>query len=384
MSRMRSAMAAVGAVAVAATTAVTVAAPGAYASTNAGILNHAVFVQTNDAAGNQVIAYERGIDGRLAEVGQYRTGGRGGSEPGAVVDPLASQGSLTYDARHRLLLAVNAGSDTLSVFAVRGTHLRLEQVLATHGALPTSVGVAGDVAYVLDAAGDGAISGYRIAGDRLHDINGSTRSLGLGNDQAPNFLAAPAQVAITPDARSVIVATKNHNTLVVFPLGYDLRPNSPKTISSEAPVPFALSFDAAGRLLVVEASGGASSYNVSRGGTLSVISSHVANGQKASCWSVMARGYLYAANAGSATITGYRDVRGELSLLDPSGVTATTDAGAVDLAASSDGKFLYDQATGAGAIDEYAVNDDGSLTQIGNLTGFTRDNGAGIEGIAAS
>ena len=383
MFRTRSALAtaaAAGALAVVGTTALTVGAASAYADTP----QHAVFVETNDATGNQVIAYERGRDGRLAEVARYRTGGLGGSEPGAVVDPLASQGALTYDARHHLLLAVNAGSDTLSVFTVRGARLRLEQVVSTHGTLPTSVGVARDVVYVLDAGGDGAISGYRVDHQRLHPIHDSTRGLGLGNAGAPFFLSAPAQVAVTPDARDVIVTTKNHNTLVTFPLGRDLRPRTPKVVTSQAPVPFALSFDAAGRLFVIEASGGASSYTVGHDGTLSVISSHVANGQKAACWSVIAKGYLYVANAGSATITGYRDDHGVLSLLDPSGVTATTDAGPVDLAASSDGRFLYEQATGAGAIDEFAVNDDGSLTRIGALTGFTPDNGAGIEGIAAN
>lgn len=383
MFRTRSTLAtaaAASALAVLGTTALTVAASSAYADTP----QHAVFIETNDATGNQVIAYERGWDGRLAEVARYRTGGLGGSEPGSAVDPLASQGALTYDARHHLLLAVNAGSDTLSVFTVRGARLRLEQVLSTHGKLPTSVGVARDVVYVLDASGDGAISGYRIDHQRLRPIHDSTRSLGLGNADAPFFLSAPAQVAVTPDAHDVIVTTKNHNTVVTFPLGHDSRPQTPKVAASQAPVPFALSFDAAGRLLVVEASGGASSYTVSRDGTLSVISSHVANGQKAACWSVIAKGYVYVANAGSASITGYRDDHGVLSLLDPSGVTATTDAGPIDLAASSDGRFLYEEATGAGAIDEFAVNADGSLTRIGALTGFTPNNGSGIEGIAAN
>ena len=43
----------------------------------------------------------------------------GGILAGSVVDHLASQGSLSYDPRHALLYAVNAGSDTISVFAVQ-------------------------------------------------------------------------------------------------------------------------------------------------------------------------------------------------------------------------------------------------------------------------
>ena len=41
----------------------------------------------------------------------------------AAVDYLASQGSLTYDANHELLYAVNAGSNTVSVFRVHGDRL---------------------------------------------------------------------------------------------------------------------------------------------------------------------------------------------------------------------------------------------------------------------
>src|SRR5205085_923236 len=87
------------------------AAAGANGATTTGA-DHAVFVQTNDPAGNQVLAFHRGDDGRLIEAGRYATGGRGGVEVGAAADTLASQGSLAYDNAHGLLLAVNAGSDT--------------------------------------------------------------------------------------------------------------------------------------------------------------------------------------------------------------------------------------------------------------------------------
>jgi len=49
----------------------------------------------------------------------------GGVLNGSVVDHLASQGSLTYDRDHALLYAVNAASNTVSVFSVRGDQLTL-------------------------------------------------------------------------------------------------------------------------------------------------------------------------------------------------------------------------------------------------------------------
>lgn len=346
----------------------------------------AVFVHTNDPAANGVIVYERATTGLLHEVHRYLTGGKGGSEDGAVADPLASQGSLTYDPRHRVLFAVNAGSDTLTVFAVDGTRLRRLQTVASGGHLPTSVSVVRNLVYVLDAGGAGAISGFRIgAHNRLHPIADSTRSLGLGNPASPNFLKSPSQVAINPDADQVIVATKTNGVLDAFKLNDNGVPAaSPSVTLSAGPVPFALTFDSHERLLVAEASGAETSYRVQHNGELATIS-RVANGQVATCWSVVAKGFSYVANSGSNTITGYSEnASGLLSLLVASGVTATTDAAPVDLASSGDGNYIYQEATRAGMIDEFKVNDDGSLTRIGTVTGLRVDNGSGIEGIAAT
>ena len=81
--------------------------------------DHAVFVLTDDPAGNGVIAFSRSGDGSLVRRTTYATGGPGARLDGAVVDPLAPQAALTYDREHGLLYAVNAGSDTVTVFAVR-------------------------------------------------------------------------------------------------------------------------------------------------------------------------------------------------------------------------------------------------------------------------
>ncbi len=97
-----------------------VAAPAASADTR----HHArdvVFVQTDALTGNSVVAFDRGRNGQLHQAGVYPTGGLGGALTGAVVDHTASEGALTADRDNRELYAVNAGSDTLSVFDVRGT-----------------------------------------------------------------------------------------------------------------------------------------------------------------------------------------------------------------------------------------------------------------------
>lgn len=168
----------------------------------------AVFVQTNDISGNAILAYARAADGTLTLAGRYPTLGRGGTEPGAPTDPLSSQGSLRYDRRGRLLYAVNAGSDSLSVFAVRGTELRLRQVTPSGGQFPTSVAVHDGLVYVLNAGGDGTISGFRSDDGRLTPIPGSVRSLGLGNATPPFFLSSPSEIGITDDGAHLLGAPR--------------------------------------------------------------------------------------------------------------------------------------------------------------------------------
>ncbi len=168
----------------------------------------AVFVQSDNPSGNEVIVLDEHPDGRLSERGAVSTGGLGGQSQGAMVDQLASQHSLVYDPAHQLLFAVNAGSNTLSVLSAHGRELRLLQVVPTGGTFPDSVAVSGSLVYVLDAGGTGKVVGYRIAGDRLFAMAESSRSLGLSNTDPPNYLASPGEVGFSPNGSELIVTTK--------------------------------------------------------------------------------------------------------------------------------------------------------------------------------
>ncbi|HKC19506.1 MAG TPA: hypothetical protein VKE27_07710, partial [Candidatus Dormibacteraeota bacterium] len=181
---------------------------------------NALFVQTNDPSGNAIDAFQRNGDGTLTFLKSYPTGGLGGREAGAGSDPLASQGSLRQ-LPGGLLAGVNAGSDTISVFAVSGTDLQRTQVLGSGGPFPTGIAFHGNLVYVLDAGGAGFVSGYRIEGRALQPIAGSTRSLGLANATPPFFLSSPAQVGFTPDGEHLVVTTKTNGTVDVFSVGAD-------------------------------------------------------------------------------------------------------------------------------------------------------------------
>ena len=338
-----------------------------------------VFVMTNDPNGNAVVAYDRLGDGRLKEVGTYATGGLGGVLAGSVVDHTASQGALAFDESHDRLFAVNAGSSTVSVFTVSGDRLTRTQVLPSGGTFPVSVTVHDGVVYVLNALGGGSLQGYLELGGLLVPLPGSARQLQLDPSATPQFTHTPGQVTFSPDGSQVIVTTKaNGSAIDVFAVGrLGYLSSSPVVNAEPGTVPFAVSFDAEGNLVVAEAGTNAlATYALAPDGSLTLLH-RAATGQAATCWVARAGSFFYASNAGSASESGFSSgPGGELTLL---GATPT-DAGTVDAAATPDGAFLYVQAGGQGLVDAFRINADGSLTALGSVT---VPNGAGGEGIVA-
>src|SRR6202163_1175023 len=299
---------------------------------------HAVFVQTNDPNGNSIAAYARNGNGTLTYVATYPTGGNGGRAAGAAVDPLASQSSLVYDGEHHLLLAPNAGSNTVSVFKVRGDRLRLEQVVASGGPFPASIAVHDNLAFALDAGLAGYVQGYRIAGGRLHPIAGSQRSLGLANSNPPAFLQSPAQVGFTPDGRDLVITMKGNNggSVDVFGVKDNGQLSTAPTATSVGGNAFAFVFDPEGRLVIVNAAfGNLSSYTVNGNGSLTLVSAGASDGQIAACWVTKVNGNYFAANAGSGSLSQYTiDEDGSVTL--EKSPAATGIPGGVDMAGAGE------------------------------------------------
>lgn len=338
-----------------------------------------LFVQTNNPAGNQILVYERAEDGALTLVETVDTGGVGGRNGGAGADPLTSQGSLVYDADHGLLIAVNAGSDTVSVLGVDEVQLCLRQVLASGGAFPVSVAVHGDLLYVVNAHEAGRISGYRLTDGRFDPIEDSTRSLGLTPVTGPGqFLNTPGQIGFTPDGQQLIITTKGNGSLIdVFTMGIDGRPSDTFVANpAGVQVPFGFTFDGDDHLVVTDAAASTlSTYTVHSDGTVTPIASQP-DGGSAMCWIAYAAGNFYVADNGSRTVTGYH--------IDPAGTPVVftqveTRDGPIDLVGTPDGDFLYLEVGIAGGVDGFRVKPDGTLAQIVTLAGLD-----GLEGIAVT
>ena len=341
---------------------------------------HAVFVQTDNLGGNTIAVYDRNPGGTLTAAGSYATGGAGGQLDGSVVDHLASQNSLVYDADAGELFAVNAGSNTVSVFEVDGDRLHLRQVIASGGTFPSSIAVHGDLVYVLNSTGGGQIQGFRLVGRELSPLAGSARPLGLNPAATPQFVSTPGDIAFSPDGHRLLVTTKaNTNAIDVFAIDASGRPSAAPVVNDEpGAVPFALAFEGTNQVDVGEAGTDAvASFQLQGDGTLTPISS-VATGGTATCWLVAGGPVLFAGNAGSATESSVlSSSSGALSLA----ATTGTDPGTVDAAPSPSGRYLYVQTGLNGIVDEFAVGFGGSLTEVGSVT---VPNAAGGEGIATS
>jgi 6-phosphogluconolactonase (cycloisomerase 2 family) len=363
--------------------AATVGAAFAAAHAAAASPGAVVWVQTNEPSGNNVVVYDRGTDGHLTPAGTYPTGGNGGvAAPGTESDHLASQGSLVYDPASGLLFAVNAGSDSVSAFSVHGDRLHLESVVASGGQFPASIAVYGRLVYVLNSGGAGTLQGFRIVGDRLVQIPGSARTLGLTNSDPPFFLTSPGQVGFTPTGQQLLVTTKaSESTIDVFQVLANGRLSAAPVVNPSAtPVPFAFTFTPTGRLAAGEAGASAlTTYQIQAGGTLTDAKSQP-DGQVALCWITRVGAYYYVSNTGSNTLSGYTVAPdGQPSLVGATGVVATTEAGPIDSTSPHGTSFLYAE-TGSGTVDEFTVEPDGSLTPLGTIGGLP----AGIEGIASS
>lgn len=323
------------------------------------------YTQTNAASGNEILAY-RQANGSLTQVASYDTGGAGSG------NGLGSQGAVTISGRW--LLAVNAGSDSLTLFRV-GPHgtLQLADVEPTGGDLPVSVTVRGNVVYVLNA-GDSTVSGFRIRGRELVAIRHSLQSL-PGN--------GGAQISFDRTGRRLVVSEKATNTIDVLPVRLGVAGAAVSNPSS-GETPFGFAIDRRNHIVVSNAAGGAdgasslSSYRFTGRATITPVSEAVGTTQTAACWvELSADGrYAFTTNAGSGTISSYRVGRdGELTLAEA--VAAAPGAGPLDMVVVGD--ELYTLNNGSHTITVHDVSRTGTLSPAGEVAVP-----AGIVGLAAA
>jgi 6-phosphogluconolactonase (cycloisomerase 2 family) len=334
----------------------------------------AVYVLTNQSA-NSVMVFARSAGGTLSFSDSFPTGGAGvGSGP----DPLGSQNSLVLGWHNRLLFAVNAGSNEISVFAVEGRKLRLLDRESSHGQMPVSITVRGNLVYVLNAGGTPNISGFIIdlSGGHLVHLPGSTRSLAGGAG------SGPAQVQFSPDGGVLMVTEKVTNLIDTWTVNDDGYATHHRTTDSNGATPFGFTFTRKDVAIVTEATPSAlSSYELAEDGQLELLTGTAADGGKANCWVVVTRDgrFAFTTNTGSGTISSYSVAKeGFLSLLDPAAGITGSGTAPIDEALSSHSQFLYVRDGVKGLVDGFRV-ENGTLTAVGSAGGVPPS----AQGIAA-
>ena len=306
--------------------AAAVAVPASASASNdpSPVVGH-VYVNDNTKPANTIGAFDRHADGTLTpEAGSPFWAGGAGTGSG-----LASQGALQFSADGRFLIAVDAGSNQISVLRVHSDgslSLVPGGVVSSHGMLPDSIAVYGDLVYVANSgAGHSNYTGFRLGfGGHLSRIPGSTVTLASA--------AAPGDVLFNGTGTKLVGTEVGTSLIDSFTVGSGGRltaaPGSP--FPAQGLGPFGSEFSPANpdQLFVSNAhntakdSGTVSAFRDHRNGRLSPINgSPFPDHQMAPCWVEITHDgqFLFTVNTASGTISAYQiAANGALTLLPAS------------------------------------------------------------------
>ena len=357
-----------GLAAAAAVGAVAVPASASASTYPSPVVGH-VYVDDNTAGANTIGAFDRHADGTLTpEAGSPFAAGGAGTGAG-----LASQGALQISADGRYLIAVDAGSNQISVLQIKpdgALSLVPGGVVSSGGVLPVSVAVHDDLVYFANAGTGGSnFTGFRLSFlGHLQPVVGSTVALADGTQ--------PGDVLFNGTGSKLAGTLVGTSQIDSFTVGFGGRltaaPGSP--FPAQGLGPFGSEFRPTNpsQLFVSNAHNGTglgtiSAFSDSANGTLSSIgSSPFADLQTAPCWVEITHDgrFLFTVNTGSGEISRYSIAPGgALTLLGSTPVGATGGVGAVDARLSPDGRYLYVDESRIGAVGAFAVTG-GNLTEL--------------------
>ena len=339
----------------------------------------AVYTLTNSSSGNAVMMFNRAANGQLALGGTFSTGGMGSGAG------LASQGAVILDSSNRFLFAVNAGSNTISVFSVTFNGLSLVGTTSSYGQNPVSLTSFGNMLYVLNAGdavgGTDTLAGFTVdANGNLHNI---TQGISLS---AP--AVGPAEVSFNPEGNLLVVTEKATNNIDVFSLDSMGNVTGMKVMMSAAETPYGFAFGKRDALIVSDAVGGAtnagavSSYFLAEDQSHHTVTGSAADHQTAPCWIAVTNDglYAYTTNTGSGTISSYSvGYAGKLTLMNQSAGNVGANSAPIDMAISNDSRAIYALGPGTGVIKGFAINTNGSLSLQSTVSGLP----ASASGLAA-
>jgi 6-phosphogluconolactonase len=336
-----------------------------------------VYVDDNPAGANTVSVFNRYANGALAPLAgsPIPVGGLGtGAGTG-------SQGSVQQTPDGRFLLAVDAGSNQISVLRIKANG-RLVPVpggpVSSDGIKPVSIAIdpvtglfdSTDLVYVANAGTGGSnYTGFVLnALGQLRPLPNSTVALPDGS--------SPGDVLFNGNGTNLAGDRVGTQQIDSFAVGRNGRltpaPDSP--FAAQGPGPIGAEFRPTNpnQLFVSNAHGGAnngtvSAFDVSPDGSLSSIGAGpFADQQTAPCWVEITHDgrYLFAVNTAVPSISRYSIAAdGALTLLGSTPLTNASEAGPVDARLTPDGRTLYVTDGTGNAVSAFTVQG-GNLTEL--------------------
>jgi 6-phosphogluconolactonase len=351
-----------------------IAAP-AIATATIPVVGH-VYVNDNTAGTNTIGAFDQHSDGSLTPMtgSPFSAGGAG---TGTII---GSQGSIQATVDGNWILAVDAGSNQISVLAV-GSDGSLTPApgspVGSGGIEPVSIAVHDDLVYVANE-GNGTsgsnYTGFMLADDgRLTPLSNSTFALPA--------TALPGDILFNGTGKNLIgveVGTTDPSTFLIdsFLVGSEgrLTPAAGSPFPAEAAGPFGSEFSPMEphHLYVSNAhdgtnNGSVSAFSVNPNAKLkSIGGSPFADNQTAPCWVEISHDgrYLFTVNTGSTTISSYRILaNGSLSLIGSTPFNSGTGIRPFDARLDPAGDHLYVVDAAIASVSGFAV-DGGSLSEL--------------------
>jgi 6-phosphogluconolactonase len=338
------------------------------ASAASDVVGH-LYVNDNTAGTNTIAVFDRHADGSLTAL-QGSPFAAGGAGTGAGI---GSQGALQVTSDGKYLLAVDAGSNQISVLRIN-TDGELSAVgggpVSSGGSKPVSIAVHGNLVYVANAGDGGSnYTGFTLnPGGHLRPLAGSTVPLPDGS--------SPGDVLFNGDGTRLVGNRVGTSLIDSFTVGGDglLTAAAASPFAAQGLGPFGSEFRPTDptQLFVSNAhnvgagTGTISAFSDAADGTLTSIgSSPFPDFQTAPCWVEISHDgqILFTVNTASGSISRYAIAAdGSLSLLGSTPL-GTAGAGAEDARLGPNGRTLWVVDTGARAVSAFAV-DGGNLTEL--------------------
>jgi hypothetical protein len=358
----------------------------------------AAYFITNDPSGNQILSMNIDSNGHLGGITATSAGGRGAhglSDP-LGPDGLFSQGSIKTNAAKKILVTVNPGSNTLSMFNINPANpAKLRMVgnpVSSEGEFPMSLAIneEGTMACVLNGGAVNGVNCYKPDSELgLIAIPNTLRSLGLNQTTPATGPAGSAShIVFSEDGQTLIASVKGVPPTPGFLAAWAITSNNSlsaepvkSTPSAGGLLPFSMTvIPGTNAILATDAGVGFDIFNFDK--SLSATSSVVPiSGQGATCWSSFSSksGNFYLTDIDRSTVTEVnvdKNLKGTIVKQYQQSVgSATIDT---DIATVGENNFLYVLSPNATTVNVLNVNTAGNATTIQNFNFASAAKKAGV------